>query len=151
MVNQFVMALKYYRETVPENFGKPWVLFIIEEVERNTVDQKIIEAELSFKHNIYSMRATFADIDREAKLDADTGALFFRGKEIGLVYYRTGYSIEQYMCNDEERAQGVDKWKARELLESAMPIKLPSIDYQLTTFKKFQQALSDRALLLRVT
>ena len=38
----------------------------------------------------------------------------------------------------------MDKWKARELLEFAMPIKLPSIDYQLTTFKKFQQALSYR-------
>lgn len=32
-----------------------------------------------------------------------------------------------------------------------MPIKLPSIDYQLTTFKKFQQALSDNALLQRCT
>lgn len=31
-----------------------------------------------------------------------------------------------------------------------MPLKLPSIDYQLTTFKKFQQALSDEQLLARV-
>jgi glutathione synthase len=102
---------------VSEHEGKPWVLFIIEDIERNTVDQKIIEAQLSFKHEIYAMRATFADVHREAKMDEDTGALFFRGKEIGLVYYRTGYSIEQYTCSDEETAQGIDKWKARELLE----------------------------------
>lgn len=45
-----------------EHEGKPWVLFIIEDIERNTVDQKIIEAQLSFKHGIYAMRATFADV-----------------------------------------------------------------------------------------
>ena len=45
------------------------------------------------------MRATFADIYREAKIDETTNALFFRGREVGLVYYRTGYSEEQYVVN----------------------------------------------------
>lgn len=108
-----------------------------------------MEAELCFKHNVFSMRATFADIAREAQVDEASNALFFRGKEIGLVYYRTGYSIEQYENTDADVATHVDKWKARELLEFSMPVKLPSIDYQLTTFKKFQQALSDKSLLVR--
>lgn len=75
------------------------------------------------------MRATFAQIACETKVDEQSNALFFRGKEIGLVYYRTGYSVEQYVSNEEQRAHEIDKWKVREMLETTMPIKLPSIDY----------------------
>lgn len=103
-----------------------------------------MEAELCFKHNVLSMRATFAEIAKEACVEETSNALFFRGKEIGLVYYRTGYSVEQYESTEAEAGDKVDKWKAREMLEFSMPVKLPSIDYQLTTFKKFQQALSDK-------
>lgn len=59
-----------------------------------------MEAELFFKHKVYSMRATFAEIAKEAQVHEASNALFFRGKEIGLVYYRTGYSVEQYENTD---------------------------------------------------
>jgi hypothetical protein len=88
-----------------------------------------MEAKLATMFRIKSMRATFAQIACESKVDEQSNALFFRGKEIGLVYYRTGYSVEQYVSNDEEQAYGIDKWKVREMLETTMPIKLPSIDY----------------------
>jgi len=41
------------------------------------------------------MRATFSDIGREIKID-ERNALHVRVKEIGLVYYRTGYQVSQY-------------------------------------------------------
>ena len=37
-VLQFVKALDFYRSTVPEHDGRPWVLFVIEDIERNTAD-----------------------------------------------------------------------------------------------------------------
>ena len=58
--------------------------------------------------------------------------LHVRGKEIGLVYFRTGYQINQYDC-----IGGLDGWKVRAALENSMAIKCPSIDVQLTTFKKY--------------
>ena len=65
-----------------------------------------------------------------ATRDEKTGALFIDGtREIGLVYYRTGYQEEQY-ANDEA-------WQARTLMECSQAIKCPSIDVHLTTFKKF--------------
>lgn len=64
---------------------------------------------------------------------------------IGLVYYRTGYSEEQY--HDENELWCADKWKARELLECSNAVKCPSVLGQITTFKKYQQAFSDDHLL----
>lgn len=58
------------------------------------------------------------------------------------MYYRTGYQVEQY-ANDSA-------WDARTLMECSKAIKCPSIDVHLTTFKKFQQAFSDQALLRQV-
>jgi hypothetical protein len=87
-----------------------------------------MEAELFFNYKVLTMRATFSEIAKEARVDEATNALFFKEKEIGLVYYRTGWSVEQYQ-NQGQDSSDVDKWEAREMLEFAMPIKLPSIDY----------------------
>jgi len=37
------------------------------------------------------MRCTLSEINEDGKLD-EQGRLFLRGKEIGIVYYRTGYT-----------------------------------------------------------
>lgn len=42
------------------------------------------------------------------------------------------------------------KWAVREMLECSMAIKCPSVDFQLTTFKKYQQAFGDEKLLEQV-
>lgn len=75
------------------------------------------------------MRMTFSQIAENCEVDAVTKALKVKGREIGFVYYRTGYQLEQY---DGER-----DWNTRQMLEIAMAIKCPSIDVHLTTFKKF--------------
>ena len=62
-------------------------------------------------------------------MDNDNHVLTIDGKEIGFVYYRTGYQEEQY-------ADQID-WDARKMLELSQAVKCPSIDYHLTTFKKF--------------
>ena len=41
------------------------------------------------------MRCTLKEINKEAKVDKE-GRLFMRGKEIGIVYYRSGYAEQQY-------------------------------------------------------
>jgi len=48
-----------------------------------------------------------------------------QGKQIGLVYYRTGYSDNQY--HNEDGSWSEAKWKARELLECCFAVKCPSI------------------------
>ena len=48
-------------------------------------------------------------------------------------------------------SSAVDGWKVRTQIETSMAIKCPSIDVQLATFKKYQQAFSDASLLQQVT
>lgn len=85
---------------------------------------------------------TFKQINREATVDDQTSILKIRGKEIGFVYYRSGYQSVHYQLDGTKEGQGdmdEDKWGARRLLELSMPIKCPSVDVHLSGFKKFQQ------------
>lgn len=116
-----------YQSKSPKDF---WVLFVVDKGERNVIDQKWIEIEVYERFGVRSMRKTFKQIGEEAEVDYETQSLRVAGNEIGFVYYRTGYQLEQY--------EGEQDWKTRELLELTMPLKCPSIDVHLTTFKKFQ-------------
>lgn len=40
------------------------------------------------------MRVTFEEVTKYGKVDPETKILTIRGKEIGFVYYRTGYQLE---------------------------------------------------------
>ena len=68
-----------------------WALFIIEENERNLGDQKCLESELYDRQGIKTLRATFAEVWKTYEIDPATKVLRVQGREIGLVYYRTGY------------------------------------------------------------
>jgi glutathione synthase len=74
----------------------PWVLFVVEDAERNVIDQKVIETELMRRFEIKSMRYTLKEISQRAKFDEETHVLTINGFEIGFVYYRAGYQVEQY-------------------------------------------------------
>lgn len=56
------------------------------------------------------------------------------GLEVSVVYFRAGYSPDDYL--------GEAEWEARLLLERSLAIKCPSVDYQLVGAKKVQQALA---------
>ena len=97
---------------------------------------------LQKEHKVRSMRRTFAELTKQAKIDPKTKILTVDGREIGFVYYRTGYQINHYQKDNEkqgtnEREMDESKWEMRTLLECSMAIKCPSIDVHLTTFKKF--------------
>ncbi len=68
-----------------------WVLFVIEKNERNLGDQKCLESEIYDSHGIKTLRATFEDIHKYHEIEPLTRTLKVMGKEIALVYYRTGY------------------------------------------------------------
>ena len=50
MLSSFKEALEHYSSSVKAKFGHqcedPWVLFVVEDSERNVIDQKVIETEL---------------------------------------------------------------------------------------------------------
>jgi len=111
------------------------VLFVVQSAERNYADQRWLEFELWEKHQVPVLRKTLVEVLAEASLDQATGRLTLGGGfEVSVVYFRAGYSPDDYLSETE--------WKARLLLERSLAIKCPSIAYQLVGAKKVQQALA---------
>lgn len=66
---------------------------------------------------------------------SEVGELIYKDREeIAVVYYRSGYSPEQYKDDQD--------WEARRILEVSKAIKCPSVNLQLLTFKKIQEVLA---------
>ena len=54
------------------------------------------------------MRLTMAEIKSKGRLDAETKRLYVDEREVGFVYYRTGYQMDHYMVNSQEWDE--NKW-----------------------------------------
>jgi glutathione synthase len=121
------------------------VLFVVQDGETNTVDQRMLEFKLYENHGIAVLRASLATIDAEAILDSSTGRLVLHEKEVALVYFRAGYAPTDYGTDDDDNAA----WRARATLEKCRAAKCPSLGYHLAGTKKVQQALARPGVLER--
>ncbi|KAK0403827.1 hypothetical protein QR680_017143 [Steinernema hermaphroditum] len=122
-----------------KGFGDPKaiVLVVVENVNQNQIDQRWIEYELEelSEGQIEVMRLDLAQCAKRVVLDEVTGRLLLDGAvRIGLVYFRAGYSPENYPTETE--------WKARETIELSDAVKCPWIGLQVANTKKIQQALA---------
>lgn len=121
------------------------VLFVVQEGETNTVDQRMLEFRLFAQHQIPVVRLSLANIHTIVKLDKATGVLTLdNGTEIAVVYFRAGYAPTDYPDGDT----GVE-WQAREKLECSRATKCPSLGYHLAGTKKVQQELARPRVLER--
>ncbi|TVU23941.1 hypothetical protein EJB05_26330, partial [Eragrostis curvula] len=85
-------------------------------------------------------RKTLAQVEAEGKINPD-GTLVVDGRIVSVVYFRAGYSPNDYPSEAE--------WKARLLMEESSAIKCPSISYHLVGTKKIQQELAKPNVLER--
>ena len=77
LVESFKYATDLYKQSVGiSDHNRPvYVLFVVEDKERNVIDQKVIEIELFRRYKIHSMRCQFSCIEKTAVFDAETGVL----------------------------------------------------------------------------
>jgi glutathione synthase len=99
--------------------------FFIESLKRDTQEEIMIGsiAESSLEGN---------DVQQQQK----EGTLYYKGFEVAVVYFRAGYTPNDYKNHTEE------EWTARDVIECSNAIKCPSIGYHLAGCKKVQQALA---------
>jgi len=119
------------------------VLFVVQEGETNTVDQRMLEFRLFSDFGIPVLRISLTKASSEISVGED-GALKLGDKEIAVVYYRAGYAPTDYPDGDD----GIE-WKARLTLESSRAAKCPSLGYHLAGTKKVQQELARPGVLER--
>lgn len=111
------------------------ILFVVQAGERNFADQRWLEYALWDGHRVPVVRKTLAEMKAEARMDPATGRLQLGcGSEVAVVYFRAGYTPDDYPSEIE--------WEARALIERSLAIKCPSVAYQLVGAKKVQQALA---------
>eukprot|EP00536_Pseudo-nitzschia_multiseries_P002458 jgi/Psemu1/294823/fgenesh1_pm.33_\ len=134
---------------------KPVVLFVVQEGETNTVDQRLLEFALWENHGIPVVRRSLTRLDSELSV-SDTGALLLGGgndenqnqnepeREIAVVYFRAGYAPTDYPDGDD----GIE-WRARLTLETSRATKCPCLGYHLAGTKKVQQELARPGVLER--
>ncbi|XP_049920852.1 glutathione synthetase [Epinephelus moara] len=111
---------------------RAFVMFFVEESQRNIFDQRYVENEL-WKRNIPTMRKRFDDVCKTGSLDQDK-RLFVDGKEVAVVYFRNGYMPQNYTSEQT--------WDARLLMERSLAVKCPDISTHLAGTKKVQQVLA---------
>lgn len=121
------------------------VLAVVEEDERNAIDQRHLEWQLFERHGIITHRVGLTEASKVTELKTVDGTprLVYKpdGKEISVVYYRAGYSPDHYVNQTH--------WDARLYLEKNRAIKCPSVYTQLAGAKKVQQILTDKEELLK--
>uniref|UniRef100_A0A0K0F0W2 Glutathione synthetase n=1 Tax=Strongyloides venezuelensis TaxID=75913 RepID=A0A0K0F0W2_STRVS len=118
------------------------ILTVTEDESRNIFDQRHIEAEVQrlTNYNVKNFRIPLSQLNSRLSLDDNKKLILDKKYEIGLVYYRTGYSENQY--NDTTK-----DWDTRLLIEKSAAIKCPSVGLQLANTKKMQQVLANRGIL----
>jgi glutathione synthase len=131
------------------------ILFVVQDGESNTVDQRLLEFQLFQTYNIPVIRQSLTKLYKTATVNVTTGALIVDGVyEIALVYYRAGYAPTDYPSgylfdnNTNTDNEAVAKeWKARARMEMSRATKCPSLGYHLAGTKKVQQALARPGIL----
>lgn len=116
------------------------VLVVVQEGERNVFDQRALQNSLVDRHGVRSRRITFKEIPLLTSQDSTTRKLVYKptNEEVAVVYYRTGYSPEDYSSDAD--------WKVRLDLETSLAIKCPTVLSQLSGSKKVQQLLTNKSI-----
>lgn len=156
LIGRFGQQLGLSIENVPDNsaaddfaegLGKAWleygdpnaaVLMIVHGNETNMYDQHWLSFKLYESFGAKVIRRTFAEVNAQAKLD-DKRTLCVGEQPIAVVYYRSGYSPDDYLSEGD--------WDARLLMERSTAVKCPSISYHLVGAKKIQQELAKPGVL----
>jgi len=131
--NGFASAI---HEAVIEH-NKKWgtscmnVLFVIEEGEKNIIDQYALERYLAGEFRITVIRRSLSEVTDFAHIGADE-QLYIENTQVALVYFRAGYDPKHYPSQRE--------WDGRKLIEKSRAVKCPSILTQLAGTKKVQQS-----------
>lgn len=117
------------------------VLFVVQDPERNVFDQRHLEYALYAGSRVKTFRIPLSRVAADTALDPASRALVYtppafpdRAYEVSTVYYRAGYSPDEYTAPAA--------WPARLLLERSAAIKCPSILTHLAGSKKAQQLLA---------
>lgn len=138
----FHIAMTRYQERF--HVADAVVVFVVQEGESNTVDQRMLEFQLFELYKIPVVRKSLRQLHSELVINDQTGAISMLEGEVAIVYFRAGYAPTDY----PDGYDGIE-WKARAMLEKSRATKSPNLGYHLAGTKKVQQELARPGILER--
>ncbi|GJQ10546.1 hypothetical protein GpartN1_g2831.t1 [Galdieria partita] len=137
-VESFVQAMKEAHSLYNDSESR--ILFVVQPNERNKYDQEMIRWELWKQFGIQSLRRTLKEIEEQVDRSRLPEKLILVSCNneripISVVYFRAGYSPDDYPSERE--------WNARKIIEWSDSIKCPSLGLHLVGMKKIQQVISE--------
>jgi glutathione synthetase len=142
LVDAFKTAIDTYKaELRPEqkteeeaSDQKVVMLMVVQNYEHNVVDHALIDSGLWEEHGILTVRKTLSDLHTCMRVDEESGVVILdRRYEVGLVYFRAGYTPLDFPSEKE--------WTALEQLTMSSTIMCPSIEAHLAGTKRIQRQL----------
>ncbi|CEF69695.1 Glutathione synthetase [Strongyloides ratti] len=136
-------------DTVGKGLAEAWkmygntnayVLQLVEDTNKNQLDHRHIQYATDYftSYKCKTIRIPLSECRNRLKLGKNYELIMDDIYEIGVVYFRTGYSPENYI--DEE------DWNSRLLIEKSCAIKSPWIGLQLANTKRIQQVLIENGV-----
>lgn len=118
------------------------VVMAVQEGERNSSDQRLLEYELRRAHGVRLVRMTLAQLEARSRTDEASGNLVLApgGERVGVLYLRAGYRPEDMATAAE--------WAALQRAELSRAAVCPTVSYHLAGTKRVQQALAAKDGLL---
>ena len=126
----------YVSNFSPNSPESPVILKLQFEYEGNIFEHNAISAKLLLNHSVnlvsvFLSEALFEDLS----LEESSGKLFFKGREVAAVYFRSGYNEKEYSSSD------CQLFRFREITEKSLAINLPSLKLQILSMKIVQKFL----------
>jgi len=158
-LDRLPFAMNVAHEQYQSRFGsgedtKTAILFVVQEGETNTVDQRMLEFQLWKNHRIPVIRMSLTAAKDGLRMDKANGTLYVNTNdsdagekheyEVSVVYFRAGYAPTDY----PDGYDGIE-WASRELIERSRATKCPQLGYHLAGTKKVQQELARPGVLER--
>jgi glutathione synthase len=115
------------------------VVMVVQPNESNFADQRLLEFTSLQMCGLRIIRASLEELSLHSKLTEDDKFLVFKEDIVSLVYFRAGYTPNDYPTQA--------CWEARLLIERSAALKCPCIAYHLAGTKKIQQELTGDGVL----
>lgn len=109
------------------------MVMVVQPDEQNSFDQQWLQLQLWERHGVRTVRKTLREVQEEGVVES-CGDLAVGGRVASLVYFRAGYTDNDYF--------GEEEWEARRLIERSNACKCPTVAMQLAGSKKVQQDLA---------
>lgn len=110
------------------------MVMVVQPDEQNSFDQQWLQFQLWDRYGVRTVRKTLREMQEGAVVDEASGDLSVGGRVASLVYFRAGYTDNDYFGDEE--------WEARRLIERSNACKCPTVAMQLAGSKKVQQDLA---------